>query len=489
MARTLGTQPNDLFYIPTINPTTTNINWDRLPLLTCHESGIVLQQYLQNNFTPLMYACALGDLNSITHLLEQGSDPNAQASIDGYAPLHIVMKSSVTVEVKKQIIAQLLAYGASLSIQDKRDISILHEAIAASNDDDLVEFLMTTATNRLEANEQKESYVEQVLNLVNQEDLDPFLYSLSLRKTNISIFLAQYLTASDMITYLKSEEKLFTRHIEYIKTVNYEEKIRFLETLCCNVKTKNALQSKNAKYKRKTIERTINHLYELFNVFLLTGDSHDPSISDDDQKSTDAPVHSIELFKHRKNLFQHIIQASDNKPSSQTVKKLNDYFSSPSFANLSENDKKKQLTTAINKLLDHLSWYVHPYSLSLKLCKEMRTGEGKIYAIYREDGSNRFDCLFESLEQEEIRCTITFDPPKESPSLEDVLAAISAQSKHDISDEKRLEYAHICFDAATNYFNALENMDGATDNLRTKIHDADMRINKSCNSAELPNNP
>jgi len=60
--------------------------------------------------TPLHWACYAGAENSVSYLLANGADPNAQ-DISGYTPLHLAIKSSESIK-SSRIVKQLLFSGA-----------------------------------------------------------------------------------------------------------------------------------------------------------------------------------------------------------------------------------------------------------------------------------------------------------------------------------------------------------------------------------------
>jgi hypothetical protein len=503
-----GISPDSWFKIPRMQEPYDQLN-PELPLLTWNSAlQIPLTQDLQENFTQLMYACATNDEGLIDALLTHGANPNIQSTISGSTALHVTIRSSLDLGRKKNIIAKLLDQKASLALQDKDNQSVLHSAIESNDADDLIPFIMEQFANKVTTKNKSSAY-EEILSYVNNNDLDPFLYSLSLQRINSSIALVNYLKEKDIIAYLSPKDDNHFR--DYILAIPAGEGKALL--LC-------ELRKKFQTNRRKTYNEIVQQLNQLFdNVSLVDFhprpqennntaneirekgsplgkqlaralDIEPTGILQERQKSRSADTsnRSTRFFSTSKISFDDIIGDSNNKPTRETIKELGRYFSRSHLSQQNKKNIKNQLTVAAGILLDHACWYMIPYCLSFKPDKKALTGT--IYLTHQSDNNSLFNCIFQNLDGEKLECTIEFDPPKTSPSLEDVLAAISSKSKqHNISDQKRLEYAKTSFDAAQKYINALKRMGGNTSNLRTKIDDAHTLINSLCNAAELPSKP
>lgn len=505
-----GISPDSWFKIPLIQEPYDQLN-PELPLLGWDQNlQIPLTQNLQENFTQLMYACATNDEGLIDALLTHGANPNIQSTISGSTALHVTIRSSLDLGSKKNIIAKLLDQKASLALQDKDNQSVLHSAIESNDADDLVPFIMEQFANNVTTKNKSSAY-EEILSYVNNNDLDPFLYSLSLKRINSSIALGNYLKEKDIIAYLSPNDDYHFR--DYIVAIPAGEG---KDSLLCE------LRKKFQTNRRKTYNEIVQQLNQLFDNVSLEDfhprpqennntaneirkkgsplgnqlaralDIEPTGILQERQKSRSADTSnsSTRFFSPSTISFDDIIRDSDNKPTRHTIEELDRYFFRSHFNQQSKKNEKNiknQLTKAADILLKHACWYMIPYCLSFKPDKKAPTGT--IYLTHQSDNNSLFNCIFQNLDGEKVECTIGFYPSEKSPSLEDVLAAISSQSKHNISDQKRLEYAKTSFDAAQNYINKLGHMGGDTSNLRTKIDDAHTLINSLCNATELPSKP
>ena len=203
-------------------------------------------------------------------------------------------------------------------------------------------------------------------------------------------------------------------------------------------------------------------------------------------RHADTKNSSTRFFNPEENLFEQIMTDSRDNSSDKFIKELDRYFSINQFRQQSRKDKKHQLTNAASTLLDHGLWYMTPYRLSRKRCNKMQTDV--IYLFDKNGDNSCFDCKFQNLDGEQVDCTIEFNPPNENPSLEDVIVALESQSGHNISDQKRIEYAGICLTAATTYCDKLKRIDGDADELRASIDDASSKLDSLCNSEESSSN-
>ena len=160
----------------------------------------VLPQCEQENITPLMLAILDKDLDLALFLLKNGANPNIQTSIHGLTALHVLMKSSFELEQKKIMLDELINHGAILQLQDYQDQSILHAAIA-STDLALVQYILSCKQNDADLNKSLFQYL-------NENNYDPFLYSLFLNEINIAKELFHSMKKADILGYFKDETQL-----------------------------------------------------------------------------------------------------------------------------------------------------------------------------------------------------------------------------------------------------------------------------------------
>lgn len=193
----LAYEKNIQAYIPIIEKLT-SANVD-IPLLII-EGGTLLPQHQQDNMTSLMHACYYGEKDNIQKLLGLGANPFIQSSIYGLSPLHFLIASTASdmneskkISVLDFFLKQIKSHIDTKEIfclQDKQGRSILDYAIN-QNSLPLVEFLLKTCNS--------------LLQLINNKDQDSFIYALSLKRTEIAMYLMNQLTKSDLISYEKNE--------------------------------------------------------------------------------------------------------------------------------------------------------------------------------------------------------------------------------------------------------------------------------------------
>ncbi len=436
-AQALRVSPSLLFAIPTFDDQSDHqTNWDA-PLLAFNpivpESPFA--QASQENITPLMYACVQNDQGLVNRLLKNGANPNIQSSIQGYTALHITITSALALGDKQTIIQTLCDYGAIFYLQDHNNQSPLHCAIN-SQSRDLVAFLMEKT---IKNPKQKKKHQEQMMACVDNQDRDPFIYSMSLENQDICVFLADYLSNSDVELYLEGEQpNLFHDYVKKMPCNKLKDKLfqRLSELLEAETnldkKDEFLLLLKNIHQPTRIITRKIG---------LFASSPETPSTK---KAITDLI-----------NDFQSII-ANENDTLETTIEKLNKLFSKPVFKKCANKKQCDMLVEAVGLFIDNADWLVVPYHICQS--DEPRTTQKRnsafIYLTRDPHHPGRFNYKCIDLEQKKLQGSIEFDTPTETPNLAMVLDAIS-QDGQDISDTLRLRKADMCLQNARKYLTQL----------------------------------
>lgn len=239
-----GIEQAHYFRVPkyTINgfiPGNLNHYFDMPILAVDSRDGVTsLPQCEQENITPLMLAILEEDKNLVFFLLSQGADSTIQTSIRGLSALHVLMKSRLGLEDKKFIMDELVKYGARLDAQDYQEQSILHTAISTRN----LELVLHVLSY-------KNNYGD-LLKYINNDNYDPFLYSISLDEINIAKELFKLLKRSDILDYFEDEEqfKLLSETLSGVENTD-----EFLEVRQLFIDKLNAYQSSAHQQKVKQL--------------------------------------------------------------------------------------------------------------------------------------------------------------------------------------------------------------------------------------------
>lgn len=176
--------------IPAWNEKKIDSMFNSLPILSCLRDT-VLPQSQQENITLLMLYCWHGSVEKITKLLKQGVNPNTQSSISGVSVFHIIAKAPYSLRKKKKIIALLLDSNADICLQNKNGETLLNFAIHA-DDIGLVTFLMQNH--------------RELTNVIDQDDLDCFVYAIRHGSFNIITLLQHAITQNDLMLYEKNHQ-------------------------------------------------------------------------------------------------------------------------------------------------------------------------------------------------------------------------------------------------------------------------------------------
>lgn len=448
-ASALRVSPNAWFKIPQKTLDSDEDYW-KLPLLECEPySSTPLPQHQQENVTLLMYACLSNDMALLDQLLTDGADINTQSSKSGYTALHVLVRSSLNVDDKINLIRKLFDNDAAFYLQDWNNQSILHAAIESNDADILIPFLLETLVAPLKSH-QKTKYYRTAFSCINNSDLDPFLYSISLGKIDLSLVLARYVAKEDIKNYLSAEGgDVFREQIKTISDIN--KRMVILDKFCLVYKDSYSKENRDIIKKLKAIFQ-----------------------STDNTKSTHSKHN---MFSH--DSFDNIINNTEIAIN-VTINRLEQHFSSKRFNTLALKTQRSRLHQAITWCINNAAWFIDSYQLYQLQPGQLPERDDKhLYIMPDHDNAHIFEYQCVDLNGNTIKGTIQLAPNK-TPTPDNVIEAISLDG-HDISNAARIQRATVCLQKVDKYLNCLiKKGGGLSAEQQNTLNNLTKKINVTC---------